>query len=197
MTEPARKRPAAESKPRRAPRFVLPEVHHDERTAARIEAFLDGPATSGRPGGAKRPQKDAPNPPKELDTRADWAAAFRHEASRHARYGRPASVLLLEIGRTPDPRASDDVARELADLIRADARASDRAVRLGPSSFRLLMPETNARGARQVGERLERAFRRAEDGPALRPGLRFDIAAPTRGNSLEAALSEAEGRLAR
>jgi GGDEF domain-containing protein len=198
VTEPSNERPAeADSKPRRSRRFVLPDTHHDERTAARIVAFLDGPVTSGRPGAPKRLHDDAPKPPKELDTRADWAAAFRHEASRHARYGRPASVLLLEIGRTPDPRSSDGVARELADLIRADARASDRAVRMGPSSFRLLMPETNARGARHVGERLERAFRSAEAGAALRPGLRFDVAAPTRGSSLEDALSEAEGRLAR
>jgi GGDEF domain-containing protein len=68
---------------------------------------------------------------------------------------------------------------------------------MGPSSFRLLMPETSARGARHVGERLERAFRSAEAGAALRPGLRFDVAAPRRGSSLEDALSEAERRLAR
>ena len=178
----------------------MPDVHHDERTAERIEAFLDGPAKTGRAGRsgkAAQPQDEASSPPKELDTRADWAAAFRHEASRHARYGRPASVLLLEIGRTPDTHSSDGVARDLADIIRSDARASDRAVRMGPSSFRLLMPETNARGARHVGERLERAFKSADGGTVLRPGIRFDIAAPTRGNSLEDALLEAERRLAR
>jgi GGDEF domain-containing protein len=201
VTNRPEKPPATtDPKPRRARRFVLPDVHHDERTAQRIEAFLDGPVKtgrSGRSGKAAQPHDEASNPPKELDTRADWAAAFRHEASRHARYGRPASVLLLEIGRTPDPRSSDDVARELADIIRADARASDRAVRMGPSSFRLLMPETSARGARNVGERLERTFKSADDGHALRPGIRFDIAAPTRGNSLEDALVDAERRLAR
>jgi hypothetical protein len=68
---------------------------------------------------------------------------------------------------------------------------------MGPSSFRLLMPETSARGARHVGERLERAFRVAEAATNLRPGLRFDVAAPTNGNSLEDALSDAERRLAR
>jgi len=106
-------------------------------------------------------------------------------------------VLLLEIGRTPDPKSSDVVAHELAGLIRVQARASDRAVRLGPSSFRLLMPETSARAARHLGDRLELAFREAGAGSNHRPGLRYDVAAPSRGGSLEDALIEAERRLAR
>jgi GGDEF domain-containing protein len=106
-------------------------------------------------------------------------------------------VLLLEIGRTPDARSSDDVAHQLADLIRIQARASDRAVRLGPSSFRLLMPETSARGARHLGDRLELVFRQIGGGSNHRPGLRYEVATPTRGGSLEDALHEAERRLAR
>ncbi len=106
-------------------------------------------------------------------------------------------MLLLEIGRTPDSRSADAVAHELADLIRADARASDRAVRTGPTSFRLLMPETSVGGARMVGARLEAAFREAGGTTNHRPGLRFDVATPKRGGSLEDALTEAERRVAR
>jgi GGDEF domain-containing protein len=106
-------------------------------------------------------------------------------------------VLLLEIGRTPDSRSADVVAHELADLIRVDARASDRAVRTGPTSFRLLMPETSVGGARVVGARLESAFRDAGGTANDRPGLRFDVATPKRGGSLEDALIEAERRVAR
>ena len=184
-------------KPRRARRFVLPDTHHDERTAERIVAFLDGPAPAVVRGGTSKPEVDGPKPPKELDTRADWKAAFRHEAARHSRYGRPASVLLLEIGRTPDARSRDAVAHELADLIRAQVRSSARADRLGQSSFRLLMPETSARAARHLGDRLESAFRAAGNGSNHRPGLRYDVAAPTHGGSLEDALGEAERRVAR
>jgi GGDEF domain-containing protein len=183
-------------KPRRSRRFVLPDDQHDARTDARIEAFLHGtsrsPANGGAPAGS-----DPARAPRELDTRADWTAAFRHEAARHARYGRPASVLLLEIGRTPDSRSADEVAHDLAGLIRTGARASDRAVRTGPSSFRLLMPETNLSGARQVGNRLEGAFRAAGVSANHRPGLRFDVAAPKRDGTLEDALVEAERRVAR
>lgn len=183
--------------PRRARRFVLPDDQHDARTDARIEAFLHGTSRSrtGRTGASAT--SDLARPSRELDTRADWTAAFRHEASRHARYGRPASVLLLEIGRTPDSRSADAVAHELADLIKSGARASDRAVRTGPSSFRLLMPETTLGGARQVGARLETAFRAAGGASNHRPGLRFDVAAPKRDGTLEDALVEAERRVAR
>lgn len=197
MTDPADERSApTRSRPPRARRFVLPDVHHDERTAARIEAFLDGPAASDQRRGAARGDADRPRLPKELDTRQDWTAAFLHEASRHARYGRPASVLLLELARRPDGRSLDGVALALADLIRAEARATDRAVRIGPSSFRLLMPETNARAARHAGARLERAFHLVYAGRPDRPDLRMEVAAPTRGGSLDDALTEAERRLA-
>jgi len=201
VTEPAdQPTTPANRRPRRSRRFVLPEDQHDERTEARIDAFLHGRGhgrTRSATGGASRTRSDLTSTPRELDTRADWTAAFRHEASRHARYGRPASVLLLEIGRTPDSQSADSVAHELADLIRADARASDRAVRTGPSSFRLLMPETSVGGARHVGTRLEAAFRAAGGTSNHRPGLRFDVATPTRGGSLEDALYEAERRVAR
>ena len=122
--------------------------------------------------------------------------ALLAEAARHARYGRPASVLLLELPSHSDGPPLDRVAHALADLIRVEARQTDRAVRMGPSSFRLLMPETNARAARHVGARLERAFEGAYAGRPDRPDLRVEIAAPTRGGDLEAALGEAERRLA-
>jgi GGDEF domain-containing protein len=196
VTESAHEQtPKANSTRRRTRRFVLPETHHDERTDARIEAFVHGSARARQRAAATG--GGATQAPHELDTRADWAAAFRHEASRHARYGRPAAVLLLEIGRTPDLRSADTYAHELADMIRSRARSSDRAVRLGPSSFRLLMPETTAQGAREVGSRLEGAFRRAGEGINHRPGLRFDVATPARGSTLEDALSAAERRVAR
>lgn len=59
------------------------------------------------------------------------------------------------------------------------------------------MPETSVGGARQVGARLEAAFKAAGGTSNHRPGIRFDVAAPTRGASLEDALLEAERRVAR
>lgn len=196
MSDPAEDRTIPlRARPRRARRFVLPDTG-DDRTAARIVAFLDGPAAAGQRRGAARARTDRPRRPRELDTRPDWTAAFQQEASRHARYGRPASVLLIELASRPDGQSPDRVARMLADLIREGVRATDRPVRLGPSSFRLLLPETNARAAHQAGGRLAKAFERTYDGQPVRAELRIEVAAPTRGGSLEDALAEAERRLA-
>ena len=86
-------------------------------------------------------------------------------------------------------------ARGLADLLRTEIRETDRATRVGPASYRLLLAETNARAARQVAARLDRSFRDGRSGsPSAK--LRIEIAAPARGESLEDALLAAEGRLA-
>lgn len=158
-------------------------------------AFLDGPGATAERTNGTRPKADRPRLPRGLDTRPDWIAAFELEASRHARYGRPAAVLLLELMRRPDDPTLDRVARGLSDLIRAEARTTDRAVRMGASSFRLLLPETNGRAARHVVARLERAFHQAYVGRPERPVLQIEVAAPTRGGSLEDALTDAERRL--
>lgn len=139
--------------------------------------------------------RDRPRRPHELDTRPDWTAALLHESSRHARYGRPASVLLIELDGGLDGEALDRVAREMGNLIRSEARETDRAVRVGAASFRMLLPETNARAARHVVARLDRAFHHANAGWLDAAKLRIEIVAPARGGSLEEALGEAERRL--
>jgi GGDEF domain-containing protein len=133
----------------------------------------------------------------ELDTRPDWATAFRHEGARHARYGRSASVVLIELGGTLDGIAVDRVARRLADAIRGEARETDRAVRVGAHSFRVLLPETGGRAARRFAERLDRAFRSNPVGDEIVTGvdLCVEVATPARTASLEDALTEAEARL--
>jgi hypothetical protein len=196
VAEPADRSERTPSRQRRTRRFVLPVDRHDERTAARIEAFLDGPSTPSGRREVAIDDRDRPRRPHELDTRPDWSTALLHESSRHARYGRPASVLLIELAGGPDAASLERDARGLADLIRAEVRETDRAVRTGPIAFRMLLTETSARAARHVAGRLDRAFHddRAESSPSSR--LRIEIAAPTRGESLEDAVVAAERRLA-
>ncbi|MGZ8437010.1 MAG: hypothetical protein ACXW4H_00845 [Candidatus Limnocylindrales bacterium] len=195
MAEPADRHERPSARQRRTPRFVLPDDRHDERTAARIAAFVEGSSarTRGRPVAID--DRDRPRRPHELDTRPDWNVALLHESSRHARYGRPASVLLIDLDGGPNGASLERAARDLANLIRVEVRETDRATRIGPASFRMLLTETSARAARQVAARLDRAFGRERPG---RPGttLRIEIAAPTRGESLEDALISAERRLA-
>jgi GGDEF domain-containing protein len=195
VADPADRTERTPSRQRRTPRFVLPVDRQDERTAARIEAFLDGPSARSSRRDMAIDDRDGPRRMHELDTRPDWTTALLKESSRHARYGRPASVVLIDLDGNPDPISLEHVARGLADLIRVEVRETDRAVRIGPASFRLLLTETNARAARHLATRLDRSFhiQRARGPGAAK--LRVEIVAPTRGESLEEALVAAERRL--
>jgi hypothetical protein len=188
--------PPAPSRPRRSRRFVLPDHHHDEREGERadehIEAFLAPPIAPRRRRhkGSGRVRR-----PIELDSPTDWTAALRHETARHARYGRPASVLLIEVTARPVTAAPDRIARVVADAIRAEARETDRAVQLGALSFRVLLPETGDRAARTVAARLDRAYLANADSETLGADLTIDVATPARHATLEDALADAERRL--
>ena len=180
---------------RRTRKFVLPDHHHDERQGERadehIEAFLTTTAPRRRrPKAAARVRR-----PVELDTRPDWLAAVRHEGARLARYGRPASVLLIELRSGPPAPSIDPIARAVADAIRAEARETDRAVRFGAHSFRMLLPETGDRAARAMANRLDRAFGATDEARSHGATLSIDVASPGRHATLEEALAEAERRL--
>lgn len=197
MTEPADDPPAPiRRRPRRAPRFVLPDAVHDERTTERIIAFVEGNAGIGIRASKAHVRLERPRASKSLDTRQDWMTAFQLEVARHARYGRPVAVVLLELAGMNGAPALDMDAQVLTDLIRARARETDRAARFGPASFRVLMPETNTRAARNAAARLDRAYRDLTGAAPGRASLRIEVAAPTRAGSLEEVVAEAERRLA-
>jgi GGDEF domain-containing protein len=174
---------------------VLPDHHHDERASDRvdehIEAFLEPP----RPRRRRPKAVDRPRRPVELDTRPDWLAAVRHESARHIRYGRPATVLLIELSG-PEAEDVDRLARVVVAAIRAEARETDRAVRFTASSFRMLLPETGDRAARSVADRLDRAFLAVPEVQTLGGDLTIDVAVPTRFGTIEDALADAERRAA-
>jgi GGDEF domain-containing protein len=175
---------------------VLPEHHHDEqldeRSTEHIEAFLEGPEATPRRRAEdlKRVRR-----PIELDTRPDWMAAVRLEGARHLRYGRPVSVLLIELRQAANGSAADGIARRLGEVIRAEARETDRALRTGALTFRVLLPETGGRAARALAERLDRGFRVGSDGPSGPAELCVEVATAPRGETLEDAITEAETRL--
>ena len=208
------------ARPRRARKFSLPEHHQaeqrNERTDEHIEAFLTPRPRRRRPKATDRVRR-----PIELDTRPDWMTALRHETARQERYGRPASVLLIELASgaepvpgpepvnggaadetsanghvTPAGRGLDLVARFVADAIRAQARESDRAVRYGATSFRLLLPETGEQAARAVAQRIDRAVMANAERLGAGARLTIDVAYPGRTGTLEDAVADAERRRA-
>jgi len=183
----------------------MPDTQHDERTTATIEAFIEGPA--GKPGrrsangtgpaltgeaGEATTSPVRPRRPFVLDTRADWLTAVRHEDARHARYGRPVSVLRIELAGDAMGPAIDRAARTAADCVRANARETDRAARLSTGSLRLLLPETGGRAARVVAERIEQAYSVVAGSRIEAVTLRVEVVTPTRTGSLEEALAAAD-----
>lgn len=183
---PDRPRRATRGSTGRRPKFALPADHHEElesdRTTEHIEAFLDGPAPTrrtrrrhDRSGGVLRTRGII-----ALEDAGTWDRALRHEDARIARYGRPATVLIVDATRNGDhatngtngtngvhgPAGTDgttaplDVAA-LSTAIREQARETDHVTRVGPARFHVLLPETDEREATILAERMARAGREA------------------------------------
>ena len=178
--------------------------------AERIEAFVHGPMrkphrttiaadTAAANGNGiengTEPSPIRPRSPRPLDTRQDWNVALQRESARHARYGRPASVLLIDLAMDPRDHDLERIARSVVEVMAEQARETDRAVRIGATRFAVLMPETSGRAARAAADRLDRTFQGRTARPDA-PTLHVEIASAPRAGSLEEAVGEAEARLA-
>ena len=85
---------------------------------------------------------------------------LRTELGYGCRYGSPVSLLLFDIDYFKPLNDSyghafgDRVLRELCDRCREAIRATDYLVRCGGDEFAAILPQTDARGARAVGQRI-------------------------------------------
>ncbi|MFC7545145.1 diguanylate cyclase [Plantactinospora sp. GCM10030261] len=109
--------------------------------------------------------------------------SIRREVERASRFGRMLSVLVLDLDRFKDVNdthghaAGDAVLVEFARRVRGVVREVDLTFRQGGEEFVVLLPETDARGAVRVAERLGAAVR---DTPitAPRAGAAGPVAIP-------------------
>ena len=175
----------------------MPAEHHDSRTSERIEAFLEGPAAPARKRsrtGARRPHR-----PIVLVSPLEWREALRREETRVRRYGRPASVMIVDIGSQPTAEGvalpTEELVEPVLEAIRHEARETDHVVRTSATRFQLLLPETGEIDADHVAERLRRASRERLNGHGAALRLRVESATPGHGRSLSDALDETERRL--
>lgn len=172
----------------------MPTEHHDERVGEVIEAFLDGPPISPRPG--PRPPRPrgalrSVRKPIALDTRPDWDAAVRHEDARMARYARPASVLVVRI-EVARAGSLDRIGARVGDIVREHARETDRVTRAGADRFHVLLPETDEAEAEVLAERIRIASQERMTGHAGSiPEVLVVSASPAHGQTLRDALLEA------
>ena len=181
--------PATPRAARRPRKFSLPDHHHEEAAGERIEAFLDGPPTRRR---RSRPHRRRPL---DFDTRPDWTAALQREAARQTRYGRPTTVLVIDLIVGPGPIDPDRFARHLGDVLAREARETDRAVRVSQQRFMVLLPETNRDDAAHLVGRLQRGYRAVADQAPLPADLRIEVAALRRGADPDDAIADADRRL--
>ena len=184
--------------PRRSRRFTLPADSHDARTSARIEAFIDGQSRPARRRNRRGPTR--PHRPIDFASTSDWDAAIRREEIRVARYGRQATLVIVDLlpgtkptlpGETP----LDECVEPIAEVIRVEARETDRVARVGATRFRMLLPETAEVEAGRFVERLTRACWERLNGHGDRLRLRVEALTPGHGTSLSQALGEVETRL--
>ncbi|MFD1625817.1 diguanylate cyclase [Azospirillum griseum] len=102
------------------------------------------------------------------------------EIARLRRYGRPVSVLMLDIDRfkTINDRfghaVGDQALCALAAVCQAEVRDTDHIGRLGGEEFAIILPETDLPAAREVAERLRQRLA-ATDIPCLDGVLRMTV----------------------
>lgn len=177
---------------RRRPRFALPADHHDERTSEGIEAFIEGVQASRRHRrrhlrreGTLQPRRVVP-----LVTRADWDAALQREDARFARYGRPATVVVIDV-RVAAHDTIDRHAPRVGSIVRQHARETDLVTRVSPGRFHVLLPETVDDDAVILVERIKDAAAHLDvgvDGPLTLVGVAIS---PPHGGTLADAVRRA------
>lgn len=97
-----------------------------------------------------------------LYNRRELEAQLGEEVDRAGRYGRPLSVLWMDVDRFKEINdrfghlVGDEVLRRLGRLLQASIRNMDYAARYGGEEFVIVLPEMTMSEAVEVGERLRR-----------------------------------------
>ena len=124
-------------------------------------------------------------------TRADWDVALHHEDARFVRYGRPATVLVIEL-RAVAPEVLDRLGPRVGSIIREHARETDLVARVSRDRFHVLLPETLDADAAAFFERVTTATDALFGSDADRPLTIVGAAVtPARGGTLAEALRRA------
>ncbi len=112
---------------------------------------------------------------KELATRDGLTGLYNHralhalladEVARANRFGRPLSLLMIDVDHfkhvndTHGHQAGDAVLQGLSRLLQRQARAIDRVCRFGGEEITVILPETDADGAGSIAERLRATIER-------------------------------------
>jgi diguanylate cyclase (GGDEF)-like protein len=142
-----------------------------------------------------------------LANRRHFMEVLRRELDRSGRYGHSLAVIMLDLDHfkavndTHGHAVGDSVLREAARALRTVCRDVDLAARLGGEELAILLPETDAAGARIVAERARERIaavaHTAPDGSTVRVTASFGVAAARPEVTSEAVLKAADDALYR
>jgi diguanylate cyclase (GGDEF)-like protein len=134
-----------------------------------------------------------------------FAIAANRLFGQALRYGRPASVLMVDsdhlktVNDTHGHDAGNQLLRQLANAMQAELRATDVPARYGGDEFIVLLPETPPKGALDVAERIRNAIGArplAIDGQQIVATVSIGIACyPEDGRTLDMLASRADRAL--
>lgn len=120
-----------------------------------------------------------------LYSRRYFETRLAEEWARHLRYGAPLAVACFDLDHfkrlndTFGHGAGDVAIRRFGEILRAAVRASDLACRNGGEEFAVLFPETSARAALAVADRVRRTIEKepfASEGRAFRVTVSAGVA---------------------
>ncbi|MEE3117519.1 MAG: diguanylate cyclase, partial [Pseudomonadota bacterium] len=99
-----------------------------------------------------------------LLNRGTWENLVDAEYERYRRYGHATSLVMFDIDHfkkvndTHDHLAGDEVIKHTATVTKNNLRQSDTAGRYGGEEFGIILPETDAEGARIICERIRESI---------------------------------------
>jgi len=131
----------------------------------------------------------------------EWNRLVADEDIRHARYKRPATIVMIELDGVDrlvtalGQPAGDRVLAAVAGTIHRHARKSDHVARLGPSRFGVLLPETDEVVAINYVERVRQASDLWLESGAISLRLAMGWASPVVDSSLVSAQAQATERM--
>jgi len=152
-----------------------------------------GPPPSATPAGT--------DPATGLDLAPAWSRWLAEEDSRVRRYRRPATLVLIDVDGLDrlierlGADAADRLLPPVAATLRRYARGTDRIARLGPSSFAVLLPETDEVQAINFVERIRTTCDLWLESGAVACRLALGWAETNPGRAIDLALSMAQDRL--
>jgi len=131
----------------------------------------------------------------------EWNRILADEDARIHRYGRPATIVLLELDGLDrlvaalGQEAGDRVLPAVADALSRHARGADHVARLGPGRFGILLPETGEIEAVNYVERVRQICELWLESGAIALRLAIGWASPAVDSTLSDAFDEAQERM--